>query len=760
MLAIFIWIMEGEFMNKLREKGVSLLEPKNKGVLTVNFKHPILKDYKGNGRIITKSLGADVGKDYEAANKFIDEIKSIINNSDCYENYYGFLKSLEKYSEKSMKIVFDNTHFMEEFYYDFRKSILEKFIGISHNNINKKLEEELKEFFKLLKLEEFELMDNSNKSFEVFVEEEIKSRFNFEFKKKIQLLGGDYEYRKKLIYNLIGSSGEFTEGYKNTNEAREDKLVNKFFNNIGAPNFEVLFKQDSNKFKFIGTPYSQCIINKKIELKGILEEFLFRINSLDNIFQYKIEFRERKSGKSYVFNNNEFLVKGNLIHNKDLDKHSLDNIGELAYIYFHIGYKENYKEKSQEELKSKFFYILESLFNEKYNPNNSNLIFSDIRLEGNFRGEEVLHNKENDFILADYSGNINEFRNQLLSYETRKNLASSDEIIWLFNSEEEAFERNLEVLKYLIINGYLSKTNIYIYKKSIYKDYFSSEFDNSESNFISELNEKEAYNMPNIFNSFLKDNFQNLLEELGEEEASIIIRGREEYYLNLIMERVIFPCDEEKKVLSNKGLIEKIIDQSEEVLINKIKEKSFLINEYKPSYKYGRLAILSLGINRKVKREFIRRVRGSYDKNLKEFSLRMAYNFGGREYKSLCPERLLETSIKNSIKTFLLSPYKIRKDINILEFEKSIEYIMESISDKIIEEVEILIREDNLLKWKEATELLKDDIIEGRNLIEEIIEETFVVSNDIFREDRVLKIIKEVLKNNSIFKAIKGEFAI
>ena len=747
-------------MNKLREKGVSLLEPKNKGVLTVNFKHPILKDYKGNGRIITKSLGADVGKDYESANKFLNEIKSIINNSDCYENYYGFLKSLEKYSGKSMKIVFDNTYFMEEFYYDSKKSILEKFIGISHNNINKKLEEELKEFFKQIELEQFELREKCNKSFEIFIREEIRSRFNFEFKKKIQLLGGNYEYRKKLISNLIGSSGEFSETYKNTNEAKEDKLVNKFFYNIGAPNFEVIFKQNSNKFKFIGTPYSQCIINKKIELKRILEEFLFRINSLDNNFQYKIEFRERKSGKSYVFNNNEFLVKGNLIRNKDLDKCFLDNIEDLAYIYFHIGYKENYNEKSQEELKSKFFYILESLFNEKYNPNSSNLIFSDIRLEGNFRGEEILHNKEKDFILADYSGNINEFRNQLLNYETRKNLASSDEIIWLFNIEEEAFERNLEVLKYLIINGYLNKTNIYIYEKSIYKDYFSSEFDNSESDFMNVLNEKESYHMPNIFNSFLKDNFQNLLEELGEEEASIIIRGREEYYLNSIMERVIFPCDEEKKVLSNKGVIEKIINQSEEILINKIKEKSFLINEYKPSYKYGRLAILSLGINRKVKREFIRRVRGSYDKNLKEFSLRMAYNFGGREYKSLCPERLLETSIKNSIKTFLLNPYKIRKDINILEFEKSIEYIMESISEEIIEEVEVLIREDNLLKWKEAVEFLKDDIIEGRNLIEEIIEETFVVSNDIYREDKVLKIIKEVLKNNSIFKAIKGEFAI
>ncbi|MDO4578396.1 MAG: hypothetical protein Q4B38_09835, partial [Clostridium perfringens] len=78
----------------------------------------------------------------------------------------------------------------------------------------------------------------------------------------------------------------------------------------------------------------------------------------------------------------------------------------------------------------------------------------------------------------------------------------------------------------------------------------------------------------------------------------------------------------------------------------------------------------------------------------------------------------------------------------------------------IIEEVEALIREDNLLKWKEAAELLKDDIINGRILVDEIIEETFVVSNDIFREDRVLKIIKDVLKNNSIFKAIKGEFSI
>ncbi len=110
-----------------------------------------------------------------------------------------------------------------------KKSILEKFIVISHNNINKRLEDELKEFFKQLELEQFELIHKGDKSFEIFVGEEIKSRFNFEFKKKIQLLGGEYDYRKKLISNFIGSSGKFSEGYKNTNEAREDKLVNKFF---------------------------------------------------------------------------------------------------------------------------------------------------------------------------------------------------------------------------------------------------------------------------------------------------------------------------------------------------------------------------------------------------------------------------------------------------------------------------------------------------------------------------------------------------
>lgn len=82
---------------------------------------------------------------------------------------------------------------------------------------------------------------------------------------------------------------------------------------------------------------------------------------------------------------------------------------------------------------------------------------------------------------------------------------------------------------------------------------------------------------------------------------------------------------------------------------------------------------------------------------------------------------------------------------------------MESISERVIREVELLIKEDNLLKWQEASKFLESESIGRRNLIDEIIEQTFVVSNDSFKEDKVLKITKETLQNNSVFKVIKGE---
>lgn len=43
----------------------------------------------------------------------------------------------------------------------------------------------------------------------------------------------------------------------------------------------------------------------------------------------------------------------------------------------------------------------------------------------------------------------------------------------------------------------------------------------------------------------------------------------------------------------------------------------------------------------------------------------MAHKFGGREFKNLYTEKLLEILIKSRLKYFLLKPYRIRKKINI-----------------------------------------------------------------------------------------------
>ena len=304
-------------MNKLREKGVSLLEPKNKGVLTVNFKHPILKDYKGNGRIITKSLGADVGKDYEAANKFLNEIKSIINNSDCYENYYGFLKSLEKYSEKSMKIVFDNTHFMEECYYDFRKSILEKFIGISHNNINKKLEEELKVLLEELKgvqaicdLKKLNNLRDEFKNYE-FLKESLKEKED----KIDKLKESIYEYNEKL---------------------KSYGILNEISNNLETKLIELRIEDDRlrENYKVI-----QKVKEELYQLNEKKDDFLSHLNALklnDNlVLQIEKDLEKYNNEKIYPSINANLKDEKNIIEEESKSfsrKIFLFRVGEVISI--------------------------------------------------------------------------------------------------------------------------------------------------------------------------------------------------------------------------------------------------------------------------------------------------------------------------------------------------------------------------------------------------------------------------------------------
>ncbi|HHD2754440.1 TPA: hypothetical protein ACOTG0_003295 [Clostridium perfringens] len=87
---------------------------------------------------ITKSLGADVGKDYDKAKEIVDEIKNIINNKECYGDFNGYLKCKTMYSKKAVDIVFDNTIFKNGLYDDFKGDILEKYIPLKSRGEDEK----------------------------------------------------------------------------------------------------------------------------------------------------------------------------------------------------------------------------------------------------------------------------------------------------------------------------------------------------------------------------------------------------------------------------------------------------------------------------------------------------------------------------------------------------------------------------------------------------------------------------------------------
>lgn len=156
-----------------KERSVSLLEPKNRGVFTVNFKHPLLMDSKSNVKSITKSLGADIGKDYHKAKEIVDEIKSIINNKECYGDFNGYLKCKTMYSKKAVDIVFDNTIFKNGLYDDFKGDILEKYIPLKSRREEGKnlLSNALSEY----KDEKFQLIGRGNKSIKRILSQYIGS---------------------------------------------------------------------------------------------------------------------------------------------------------------------------------------------------------------------------------------------------------------------------------------------------------------------------------------------------------------------------------------------------------------------------------------------------------------------------------------------------------------------------------------------------------------------------------------------------------
>ncbi|EGT3617380.1 hypothetical protein FHH43_14320 [Clostridium perfringens] len=947
-------------MNRLeKERSVSLLEPKNRGVFTVNFKHPLLVDSKSNIKSITKSLGADVGKDYDKAKEIVNEIKSIINNKECYGDFNGYLKCKTMYSKKAVDIVFDNTIFKNGLYDDFKGDILEKYIplksrGEDEKNLSLNRIPDYKD-------KKFQLIGKGNESIKRILSQYIGSvKTNFlEVNRSIKMEGSfeahicnksnelefvctflskealAYELKKNLYYSiealLLGeklnnkyglySNDETNEEsklsiYRNLTEGRHgensfnllfynfklgndfvyineethslynkitEKVkilakdswigfcnINKKINFIYGDNKDELIKEAYYKFltkedKEFSERFNTLIeeIIKEVEHKrvDILKKFLEEAKNLGNETNWIIKILDRESGKEVNFFNKDRLYHKDELYDEDrlvdecelcgedrsfneyessyveeenLRLNDLKNISFMASVYFSLSYRKDEEDlkgklekdlsdlelinkKPDQHLREKFFSILEcfSSGSEELRGITLKPLINGIRIKGNFKPLWINEEEKfEDVILSYYEDELNNEKS--ISNEVRKNMVSSHRILWVLEENENSIY-NEEILKYLIINGYLNKSRLCFIEDESSKGYFENREDRKYREYIKCREDKEnkedkkysGYDFSHYerVNAAIRK-LDSLLNSLGKERyfGDKFISGREEIYKNKLINKVAllnsldkiilnreFAYKDENRASEDKKNIEVLISlgaeredsnlkdvflslkksfeenkisvyetvRNLEVLIRAFEEEKEVVFECsKPSYKYEKLVYLGLSLNKAFREEFINRINSSSWQELESFNSKIAYNYKGRAEGRLCPEYILECTIKEKLLSYLLNPESVKKEINNEEFEEVVMSIMESLSGEIIEGVKGLVVDDNLEKWEKRVNSIEESFISRRKSIEDIINENFYVDYELLKEDKILSLIKEGLINNKVFKEIKEEIKI
>lgn len=967
-----------------KERSVSLLEPKNRGVFTVNFKHPLLADSKSNIKSITKSLGADVGKDYDKAKEIVHEIKSIINNKECYGDFNGYLKCKTMYSKKAVDIVFDNTIFKNGLYDDFKGNILEKYIplksrgedekNLSLNRIpdykdkkfqligrgNESIKRILSQYIgsvktNFLKVNRSINMEGSfeahicNKSNELefvctflskealayelkrnlyysiealLLSEKLNNKYglysNDETSKEMKLsvyrnltegrhgensfnllfynfkLGNDFAYIKEETHSLYNKITEEIKclakdswiGFCNLNKKtnfiygdNKDELIKEAY-------YKFLTKEDkefSKRFNILIEEIIKEVENKRVD---ILKKFLQEAKNLGNETNWVLKILDRECGKEAVFSNKDRLChkdelcdanilygedklfdedksfdKGKLydegrfvdkcelcgedrsfneyessyVEEENLRLNDLKSISSMASVYFSLSYRKDEEDskgklekdlsdlelidkKPDQHLREKFFSILEcfSSGSEELRGITFKPLINGIRIKGNFKPLWINEEEKfEDVILSYYEDGLN--NENSISNEVRKNMVNSHRILWVLEENENSVY-NEEILKYLIINGYLNKSRLCFIEDESSKGYFENREDRKYREYIKcredKKNKEDKKYSGYDFSHYERVNaairkLDSLLNSIGKERCfgDKFIRGREEIYKNKLINEVVLLNSLDKVILNrefaykdenrasedkknievlislgaeredsnlkdvflslkksfeeNKISVYEIVRNLEELTRGFEEEKEVTLECSKPSYKYEKLVYLGLSLNKAFREEFIKRINSSSWQELESFNSKIVYNYKGRAEGRLCPEYILECTIKEKLLSYLLNPESMGKEINNEAFEEVVMSIMESFSGEILEGVKKLVVEDNLEKWKKkGVNSIEESFISRRKSIENIINENFCVDYELLKEDKILSLIKECLINNKVFKEIKGEIKI
>lgn len=672
----------------------------------------------------------------------------------------------------------------------------------------------------------------------VYIKEETNSLYNNELIEKVKFLARDSwigfcDINKKVNFIYGDNRCELIKEAYYKFLTKEDKVFSERFNNI----IEEIIKE---------------IEEKRV---NILKNFIKETKNLGKEVNWILKILDRECGEEVIFSSENGLYDkgklcdGDVLYDKSglCDEHvlcdneelyyedglcgkeeklslnDLENISSMASVYFSLSYRkgeENLKEelesgfdglelinkKPDKALRETFFRILEcfSSSNEKLRGQTLKPLINGIRIKGNFKPlwmneSEIFEN----VILSYYEEELNNEKS--ISNEVRKNMVNVHRILWILEENENSVY-NEEILKYLIINGYLNKSRLCFIEDESSKGYLENRKDRK----YKEYKEDKVYDFIDYerVNS-VKRKLECLLNYIGKEIgfADNFIRGREEIYKNKLINNVFllnsldkiiinreFAYKDEKRAVEEEKNIEVLINLGgeredsnlkdillslkksfeenkisvretvrnlEELIINVEREKAVILECSKPSYKYEKLVYLGLSINKIFREKFIKLINSSNWQELESFNSKIVYNYKGRAEGELCPEYILECIIKENLLSYLLNPESLRKETNIEEFEDEAMSIMESLSGEILEGVKRLVVEDNLEAWEEGVNQIEEDnFISRRKNIENIINKNFYVDYELLKEDKVFFLIKEALINNKVFKELKGEIKI
>lgn len=779
-----------------------------KGIIAVSFKNPI------TGGKTTKSLGKDIGIDEEKANIIAKEIESIINQSEYYLDYTGYLKAKSKFNPIAIRCVYEKTDLLQKFNEEYRNNTIERLIPIKSED-GKTFREHSIQFIgtpgsgktktiqQLLGSIKYNVpaSTTSNTTFGSF-EAYICDESNEEGKKVWQLAA------------LLSSKDEINYCItENIKKVMILFLINMKNNTIGdyQNEYDCLFSSSDMKLRLymitgrrVTNIYEKVLKEIEKNVYELWNEYCIKqgldfINYVDVDYENKenfkksleeekaiVDFIEEKANELLVHIENDIfkvlteLV--NIITRFDLEgvKCEIDLVSDIKqygfnnkdkainklifnenewfkYIYIKITNDFNIEDVIVKEL---FFKLLRfiSCADEAIDKNLFPMV-SNLRIKGDFR---PLWDKDNyfksNYILIDSEGVGHDLDNISFNTNVEENMLYADKIMWIINSTKDFSFQDRFILENISINGCLNKTTL-CFNRLEDMDKNSEGTEESKERRITLL-------LDNLFKSFEKNSSNNSIDftifKSDLKNRKLVF----EYLDRVIDDNIIYPkdiCDILDKV-QDKEIRKNILMNANKIELNKtissfkeiinINDKKICENgeKLKLIYSWIKLSNYCDDAVKKYSINFKSVILQEHWSTVKAFNSRMAYDWQNREWRSIRPELELKIMIKRKLIEILMNP----KNINNDEKEKIIELvqvIQEDISKKLSNEIKKIIYEKNKSQWLDCYNLNGNGSGNERKCrINKIINDTFEFDRNNNEENIVFEEVMKIIKELNHYK--------